>query len=153
MLYLPAMGRERRIAAHMTGDSFMGTDFTYEEIGGEIPYEDDYAAERLEDETIDGFDCYVLDLIPKKADVSYERIKMWVWKDEMIPVRIEFWNPANVLRKTLTLGDFRDVDGDIMPHYLVMADNSAGTRTILEITETSREGINDDLFTLRYLRR
>jgi len=30
-LYLPAIGRERRIASHMTGDSFMGTDFTYEE--------------------------------------------------------------------------------------------------------------------------
>lgn len=152
-LYLPAMGRERRIAAHMTGDSFMGTDFTYEEIGGELPYEDDYSAERLEDETIEGYDCYVLDLTPKRADVSYERVKMWVWKDEMIPVRIEFWNPADVLKKTLTLGDFRDVEGDLMPHHLIMADNTAGTRTIIEITETSREGISDDLFTLRYLRR
>lgn len=29
-LYLPALGRERRIAAHAKKESFMGTDFTYE---------------------------------------------------------------------------------------------------------------------------
>ena len=73
-LYMPALGRERRIAANMTGDKFMGTDFTYEEIAGDFDYEEQYSAVRLPDETVDGYGVYVLDLEPG-ADAPYERVK------------------------------------------------------------------------------
>lgn len=152
-LYLPAIGRERRIAAHMTGDSFMGTDFTYEEIGGNIAYQDEYAAKRSEDQDLAGVSCYVLELTSIGQGALYEKIQMWVWKEEMIPVQVEFWSPVSTLKKTLTLKDFRLVDEELIPHYIVMADKLKGTRTILEITMINQETIDDEVFTVRYLRR
>ncbi len=152
-LYMPALGRERRVAAHMTGDSFMGTDFTYEEIGGSIVYEDQYSAQRLADAEVEGVSCYVLDLRAKDGSAQYEKVQMWVWKEELIPLRVEFWHPAPTLKKTLTLGNFRLVEGELIPHRVVMADNVQGTRTILEINKISQEEIDEQIFTVRYLRR
>lgn len=152
-LYLPAIGRERRIASHMTGDSFMGTDFTYDEIGGNFARSGEYSAERLADEVEGGVTCYVLDLTALSDAALYERIRMWVWQTENVPVKVEFLNSAGVLQKTLTLSDFREVAGELVPHSVVMADNVKGTRTILEILSVSEEEISEDVFTVRYLRR
>lgn len=152
-LYMPALGRERRIASHMTGDSFMGTDFTYDEIGGNFNYDQDYAVKRLGDEQEQGVDCYVLELTARSADPLYEKIQMWVWKDELVPVRVQFYKSGQTLTKTLTLGDFRPVSGELIPHDVVMADHLKGTRTLLEIAELSQEAVSDDVFTVRNLRR
>lgn len=152
-LYMPALGRERRIASHMTGDSFMGTDFTYDEIGGGFNYSDDYTAKRLGDEKMGGVDCYVLELIADGADALYAKIQMWVWIDKMVPVKVQFYNSSGSLAKTLTMENFKQVSKDLIPHNLVMADEKAGTRTILEITEMNQEDVADDIFTVRNLRR
>lgn len=152
-LYLPALGRERRIASHMTGDSFMGTDFTYEEIGGSFDYEEDYAVQRLQDQVEQGVDCYLLELTAQGSAAAYDRVLIWVWKDKMVPVKIEFYGSGNALTKTLTLSDFQLVSGELIPHRVVMANNMEGTRTILELTKVSQEEVSPDIFTVRNLRR
>ncbi|HBG09447.1 MAG: outer membrane lipoprotein-sorting protein [Limnochordia bacterium] len=152
-LYLPALGRERRIAAHMTGDSFMGTDFTYEEIGGDFDYEEDYTVQRLPDQAEQGVDCYLLELTAKGSEALYSKVRMWVWKEQMVPVKIEFYGSGDALSKTLTLSNFLPVSGELIPHHVVMANNAQGTRTILELTEVSQETVDPDIFTVRNLRR
>ncbi len=152
-LYMPALGRERRIASHMTGDSFMGTDFTYEEIGGGFNYDKDYAAKRLADEQVQGLECYVLELTAAEPDALYEKIVMWVWIEKMVPVKLQFYSGGEVLAKTLAMDQFQLVSGELIPHHLVMADEVQGTRTILEITELSQAEVSDDVFTVRNLRR
>jgi len=152
-LYMPALGRERRIAANMTGDKFMGTDFTYEEIAGDFDYKEQYEAERLPDEVLDGHNAYVLLMRPAE-NAPYQEVRMWVQQDGMLPIKIElFEQNAAAPTKTLRLGDFRDVDGEVVPHYLEMRDELAGTRTILQLSEISSERVSDDIFSLRYLRR
>jgi predicted RND superfamily exporter protein/outer membrane lipoprotein-sorting protein len=151
-LYMPALGRERRIASHMTGDSFMGTDFTYEEIGGNFDYEDDYNVQRLGDQVEQGVNCYLLELTAKASDAPYDKVRMWVWQEKMVPVKIEFYAGEN-LTKTLTLSDFQLVSGELIPHHVVMANNVQGTRTILELQDVSQEDVSPDVFTVRNLRR
>lgn len=152
-LYMPALGRERRIAANMTGDKFMGTDFTYDEIAGDLSYAEQYRAERLADDVLDGKSVYVLKLIPT-TETPYGSIIMWVQKDPIIPLRIELFGiESGVMTKTLELGEYREVDEQLIPHYLEMRDELANTRTILHLVEISSETISDDVFSLRYLRR
>jgi outer membrane lipoprotein-sorting protein len=152
-LYLPALGRERRIAAHMTGDSFMGTDFTYDEISFNFDYEEDYGVQRLQDQREQGVDCYLLELTAQGSGALYSKVRMWVWKDKMVPVKVEFYGANDALAKTLTLSDFQLVSGELIPHNVVMADNIQGTRTILELTKVSQEAVDPDVFTVRNLRR
>lgn len=152
-LYMPALGRERRVASHMTGDSFMGTDFTYDEIGGNFNYDEDYTAQRLADQKEQDVDCYVLDLKAKNATALYEQIQMWVRKDKLVPVKVEFYGSGKTLTKILSLGNFKMVADELIPHSITMADNVKGTKTFLEIVELSQEEINEEVFTVRYLRR
>lgn len=152
-IYMPAMGRERRVAAHMTGDSFMDTDFTYDEIGGNFNYDQDYKVERLADAKEQDVDCYVLDLQAQVDDASYSKIKMWVWQAELVPMKVEFYGEGDHPIKTLILSDFRIVSTELIPHHVVMENNVKGTKTILDISEVSQEEVSVDVFSVRNLRR
>ncbi|NLG79231.1 MAG: outer membrane lipoprotein-sorting protein [Firmicutes bacterium] len=152
-LFMPALGRERRIAGAETRTKFMGTDFTYEEISGGSAYKDDYKAERLKDEDLDGRNCYVLRLTPT-GESDYGFVKMWVWRDEFIPLKIEFYNRDGKVRKVLSNLDLKKSSkGKWEPSTIVMSDVVAGTKTIIKILEMSGEPVPDEYFTVRYLRR
>jgi len=153
-IYFPFLGRERRIAAGEESDSFMGTDFTYEEMGSGQTYQEEYDASKLEDEVLEEYPCYVLRLIPQEEDSDYTYLKMWVWQEEFLLLRIEFYKEGDRLTKTLSNSDIREEEeGEFMPHRIVMADEIKGTKTIIEIIETKEEELSEDYFTLRYLRR
>jgi outer membrane lipoprotein-sorting protein len=152
-LYLPFLGRERRIAAQEKGKTFMGTDFTYEEIGSSESYREKYKAERLENENFENYPCYVLRLSPKEKEIKYNYLKMWVWKEEFLPLKIEFYAQDAQLEKVLTDSDLRKEKEGYIPYKIVMADQIKGTKTIIEILETKEEEVSEDYFTLRYLRR
>lgn len=152
-LFMPALGRERRIAGAETRTKFMGTDFTYEEISGGSAYKDDYKAERLRDEDLDARNCYVLRLTPT-GESDYGFVKMWVWRDEFIPLTIEFYNRDGKVRKVLSNSDLKKSSkGKWEPSTIVMSDVVAGTKTIIKILEMSGEPVPDEYFTVRYLRR
>ncbi|HHX26826.1 MAG TPA: outer membrane lipoprotein-sorting protein [Firmicutes bacterium] len=152
-LFMPALGKERRIAAQEMQTKFMGTDFTYEEISGTATYKEDYESKRLDDDTFDGHKCYVLQLTPK-AKSEYTFVKMWVWQDESIPVRVEFYGRGDKLRKSLdTSGWKKNTKGKWEPSQVVMSDVLAGTKTIIKIMEASEADVPDEYFTVRYLRR
>jgi outer membrane lipoprotein-sorting protein len=153
-LYLPALGRERRIAGHRIKDKFMDTDFTFEEIGGTKDYNQEYKAERLDDEKIDTYNSYVLKLLPKDNDSEYSQIKMWVWQQEMMPLKIEFFDEFNHLSKVMLLKEFQKKDDGIyQPKRVVMSNEIEGTRTIIEILESSSETVDELYFSIKYLRR
>jgi len=153
-IYFPFLGRERRIAAGEESDSFMGTDFTYEEMGSGQTYQEEYDTSRLEDEVLEDYPCYVLRLTPKEEDSDYTYLKMWVWQEEFLLLRIEFYKEGERLTKTLSNSDIREEEeGEFMPHRIVMADEIKDTKTIIEIVETEEEDVPNDYFTIRYLRR
>ncbi len=153
-LYLPALGRERRISGSATQDNFMGTDFTFEEIGSIGTFTKEYDAERLPDERYQEWDTYVLRLVPHGSDSKYSAVKMWVWKEHFVPVRIEFYNRQGGLEKVLVNEDVRpNARGQWQPHVITMRSESSGSRTIIRVLETSEDPVPDEYFTLRYLRR
>ncbi|MBO8141155.1 MAG: outer membrane lipoprotein-sorting protein [Firmicutes bacterium] len=153
-LYLPALGRERRIAGSAAQDNFMGTDFTFEEIGGAGTFTRDYDAERLADEAYEDKEAYVLRLTPRESDSKYGFVKMWVWKDHFVPLRVEFYNKRGTLDKVLVNEDLRqNAKGEWQSHLITMSSENSGTRTIVRVLETDDAEVPDEYFTLRYLRR
>jgi len=79
---------------------------------------------------------------------------MWVWQDEFIPVKVEFYGRGDKLTKTLeTSGWKKNAEDKWEPSEVVMSDVVAGTKTIIKIMETSGGEISDEYFTVRYLRR
>jgi len=61
-LYLPALKKSRRISAGEDSDSFMGSDFTYEDLDEIELGEHDFSL--LGEETVNGVKCYKVEAVP-----------------------------------------------------------------------------------------
>ncbi|MGI6609920.1 MAG: outer membrane lipoprotein-sorting protein [Limnochordia bacterium] len=153
-LYLPAVGRERVIAGSAVQGKFMGTDFTFEEISGASSFSEEYKPVRQRDKSIDGRDCYVLELAPKSTKASYGRLTMAVDKQSRIPLSVEFFDKRKRPIKRLDSKDLRrNSKGEWQPHEVTLADLNTGSTTVLRILSSSEKPVSEDVFTLRYLRR
>jgi uncharacterized protein len=157
-LYLPALKRVRRITASGRTQSFQGSDFTYEDLDlfDEIPEwtEEDAAATLLRRDTVDGRDSAVIALSPKR-DVGYGRIVVWLDPEASLFRRIELYGKHGAeLEKTVSLRDYRDVDGIPTAHLLEMATVKKRTKTRIELSEVRYDqGLDEDLFSERQLER
>ena len=95
-MWLPAFKKVRRISSKKKGDSFMGSDLSYEDLSNRELNDHNY--KRLDDETWLGRDCYVLQIIPKKElKSSYTRHVSWIDKNEMTNLKEQSFDKRNKL--------------------------------------------------------
>jgi outer membrane lipoprotein-sorting protein len=104
-LYLPALKRVKKIASKSKSGPFMGSEFSFEDVGGQQV--DDYEYTWLRDETYDGQDCFVVESRPKDANSGYTRVVTWVDKQHYRTLRSDFFDRKNSLLKTLVATDFK----------------------------------------------
>ncbi len=153
-LYLPAVGRERRIAGSSAQGQFMGTDFTFEEISLSEDSWKDYVPSLLPDQKVDGKPCHVLKLVPKSSGQAYTGVVLYVWQDGALPLKIEFFGKGDKLQKTMSLQDLEKTpSGAWQPRTIRLANAATGGATTVKIIESDTKAISDEVFTLRYLRK
>jgi len=152
-LYLPALKRVRRIAGGQKKGSFMGSDFSYDDIArlGSLKRED-YRSKLLREE--DAY--YVVEATPKpEAKSAYDRLVIWVEKNHFDVVKIEFFKKGE-LYKVMTLSEIRTFqDGRYrIPTRLVMENRKTRHKTLLlqKDLELDRP-IPDSVFTERFMKR
>ncbi len=108
-IYLPALKKVKRISSDSKSDYFMGSDFTYDDLGDRHPTEDNHKL--LREETIDGENCYVVESIPKDDEYMYSRTVVWIIKDKSIGLKKEFYDEDEELLKTLTNKKYEKIKG------------------------------------------
>lgn len=155
-LYLPAMRKTRRISASDKGDSFMGSDFTFEDMEQEDLEEFEYKLLGMED--INGEPCYRIEGIAfsesKKKETSYSRRELWVRKSDFFLLKINYYNRKGDFLKTLTASDVKIISGKPRAHRLTMENFQRRHKTELIYEEIKLDqGISDNLFTERQLAR
>ena len=97
-MWLPDFKKIRRISSKRKGDSFMASDLSYEDLTSRELDKHEY--ERKEDETIDGVECYVIEVIPTaKAESSYLKHKSWINKSTLNLVKEESFDKRGELIK------------------------------------------------------
>jgi len=152
-IFMPALGKVRRIAASDGDSAFMGTEFTYDDMsGGDI---DDDNHKLLKEESLDGYECYVVESIPKDlSDSQYGRRVQWIIKDSdiLIPIKVELYNKDGELNKVLTIRDLEKIDGFWIPGSTKMANllNDRSSVIINKKVEVNKR-INPALFEKRFL--
>lgn len=155
-LYLPALKKVRRISSSNKDDYFMGTDFTYNDMGDrEI---DDYTYTHLEPEVIDGIECYHIERLPKNKDViketGYDRTEVWIRPDNWIMVKAVFYDRKLKLLKELTVSDIDQIDGIWTAHTLFMNNIQKKHKTVFKMSNVRyNTGLDDDLFSQRRIQK
>ena len=97
-MWLPAFKKVRRISSKKKGDAFMGSDLSYEDLSSRNLDENEY--NRLDDEIVNGKDCYVLEITPgKEANSSYSKHVSWIEKSSLVGVKEESYDKRGRLKK------------------------------------------------------
>lgn len=151
-LYLPALGKVRRIATKEKGGSFMGSDFSYDDVGSGS-FVEDYNAKLLGIEEYERHDCYVLELLPKNPkDVSYSKLKRWVDKKNFYSVKTEYYDKHGDLLKIMYPSEFEKIEELWMAKRMEMRNVQKGSKTIIVVKEVQlNPEIPDQMFTTRQL--
>lgn len=155
-LYLPALGRVRRVAAHAKKGNFMGSDLSYDDLEqlSTKGFSREYLPKLLGEEELNGIATYLLKLNPLSEDGDYSYLKMWVDKSVWLPRQIEYYDLDEKLLKVLHTMDLMEVDERFVAGQMVMEDQQKGTKTILNVLEVSFDAvIEDSMFTTRSLER
>ena len=151
-LYLPALRKVRRITASTKNEYFMGTDFTYDDLGDRTVDEDHHKL--LKEETLDGHDCWVIESVPVDESDMYSKRISWIRKDALYYIKVDFYNRQGNLMKTLTVPDMKMHEGFWTAFKMVMDNFQENHKTILEWTEFHyNQDIADSLFRVSTLQR
>ena len=133
-LYLPALKRVKRISSRNKSGSFVGSEFSYEDIASQEV--EKYTYKYLRDEKLTGRDCFVIERYPvDKKNSGYTRQVIWMDKEAYRVWKIDYYDRKNTLLKTLTASDYRPYKNQFWrAHKMEMINHQNGKSTILEWT-------------------
>ena len=130
-LYLPALKRVKKIASKKKSGPFMGSEFSFEDIGGNEVEEFDY--KYLRDETFDGQKCFVIESYPKDKYSGYTRIISWIDQEHYRTLKAEFYDRKKSHLKTLVATGFTLYNDKFWrPDLLEMVNHQTGKSTTLK---------------------
>jgi outer membrane lipoprotein-sorting protein len=151
-LYLPAMRRVRRITGSGKNDDFMGTDFTYEDMGSRSLSKDTFTFRG--EETIDGEVCRVVEARPKDKSDPYGRRVIWVRRDSNIIAAVDYYDRQDKLLKTLRVSNIQRIDGIWTARKMEMTNVQNKHSTVIEMSEIKFNiPLEDTLFAVTTLER
>ena len=152
-LYLPALKRVKRISSRNKSGSFMGSEFSFEDLTSfEV---EKYTYEYLRDEVTGGENCWVIVQYPLDKNSGYKRRIVWIDQSEYRIQKTEFYDRKNTLLKTLTFSDFHQyLDKYWRSQKFEMVNHQSGKSTILNYTNFEmKTGLNEKDFNKNALKR
>src|SRR5690606_10484934 len=79
--YVPSVDRMIKLPPSMMSQSWMGSDFSNDDLVRESSTINDYTHQILRSETVEGLDCWVISMIPKpNSSIVYSKVIVWVSK-------------------------------------------------------------------------
>jgi outer membrane lipoprotein-sorting protein len=151
-LFVPAINMVRRIAAQDKTSSFVGSDFTYEDVSGRDIQDDTHTM--VKEEKLGARDCYVVKSTPKAGDVDYSYKVSWVDKGNFLPLKEEYYDKKGEFGRVFSADEIKDVKGFPTITKRTMKNLHSGHRTEVTYTKTDyNAGIEDSLFSERYLKQ
>ena len=151
-IFLPGIGKVRRIAASESGGSFMGTDFSYDDMSILDRDLELDAHTILREEELEGSACYVIQSLPRDKNFSYSKSVSWIDKANYRIYRREMYNRRDALEKVMEMSGYRDVQGRDTPTLTKISTPAAGTSTTIFIDIIKYDDpIPEGVFTTAYL--
>ena len=153
-IYYPSAERVLRLSGHMLRQSMMGSDMSYEDMTERSKkLREEYSGEMLQNEVLDGNECFVLVLTSKKKKQTYFKRKIWVDMKKYIGLKEELYSKSGKLIKISKVVDIKKFDDRYYPVEMTMEDKlrkNSSTRIILTKIDFNID-IPDETFSERML--
>lgn len=145
-----------KIAPSMMLQSWMGSDFTNDDIVKESSIVADYTHKLAGTEIIDNMKCYKIELTPKPGSaVVWGKIIYYARERDFLPVREELYDQRGNLSKLLVCSDFKKMHDRVIPtHYRMETTGKPDQFTEMVLTDVKfNTTIPGNVFSLQYLKR
>ncbi len=152
-LYLPALKRVKRIASKNKSGAFMGSEFSYEDLGQFNPEKYRYKGEPKE-ATLKGKKVYISPAIPISKYSGYTKLVSYIDKDTFLVQKIEYFDRKHELLKVEVFDGYRKINGVYRIKGITMRNVQNDKTTILKWSdERIKNGLTAKDFKKRYLMR
>ena len=132
--YIPSIERTIKLPPSMMMQNWMGTDFTNDDLVQRSSITDDYTNTIIGNETIDGLDCWIIELIPNEdAAVVWGKLVMWIDKKDYMQLKTQFFDEYDEMVSVMTGKAIKNFDGKKLPAIIEFVPlDKEGNKTIVE---------------------
>jgi hypothetical protein len=152
--FFPKINKVMKVPPSMMMGSWMGSDFTNDDLVKESSFREDYNARRLENEVDET--GYYIEFTPKKQTVSvWGKVVVEVNTKTVLPKTQKYYDEKGKLIRTLYFKDVRKLGGRLIPAVMeLIPHNKSGYSTRLIHREAEFDAVLDPgIFTLRNLKK
>jgi len=151
-IFLPSLGKVRRIAASEGSGSFIGSDFSYDDISSTDRKTDQDNHKILRTEKFNGKDSYVIESSSKDTSYQYSKMIQWIDVNSFVIYKIELYDRRGTQVKLLEITEYREVQGRLAPYVTKMTTIADGTSTSINVVNLKYDDpIPEGVFTTRFL--
>lgn len=119
--WLPSLDRTIKLPPSMMSQSWMGTDFTNDDLVKESSIVDDYEHMLLGEEMIGDRRCFKIEMTPKpEAAVVWGKLITWIDQKDYLQLRVEFYDEFGERVNEMTGSDVKMIGGRLLPTKMVM---------------------------------
>jgi len=150
-IYVPAVDLVKPISADDKNSSFVGSDFSYEDVSGRHWSLDNHSL--VSEAELDGKSVYVIESVPKESYKAFSRKVSYVNKENFLPLKEEYFDKKDKMIKIFRAEKIEVVDGIPTITSRSMEDLKKNQRTIVQFDQiTYNIGVEENTFTERYLK-
>ena len=154
--WMPNINRMIKIPPSMMAQNWMGSDFTNDDLVKMNSLVEDYDHTLAGEEVVEGFPCYVIEMIPKpQAAVVWGKLVIWVAKDEYYQLKAEYYDEDFELINRMEASEVKQFDDRKLPAKLVMTPmNKPGQQTIMNYHSIDfNVGLTESFFSQQNMKR
>lgn len=140
----------------MMSQSWMGSDFSNNDLVRESSILTDYTHTLKADTTISDYDCYIIEMIPKAdAPVVWSKVLTYISKDEYLQLRGEFYDEDDELVRVMSASEIKEIGGRILPARMEMNPmDKDGRKTVITYQDIAFDiDISESFFSTQNMKR
>ena len=141
-LFLPAIKRVKRISTRNQAGAFMGSEFSYEDLGSQEVEE--FTHTFLEEVTLDERTCWLLERRPVDKKSGYSKERVWMDQEYKNPLRIEYYDRRGELLKVATFSRYTRYDTWWRADRIIMENVQTGKKSELNLIARSLGQVYDE---------
>jgi outer membrane lipoprotein-sorting protein len=153
--WMPTIERTIKLPPSMMTQSWMGTDFTNDDLVKQSSIVEDYDHDLGVDSTIEGRSCYKIIMTPKpEAAVVWGKVILFIDKKEYIEMRAEYYDEDGALINIMTGSAIKMLGGKLLPSVMEMIPvEKPGQKTVLIYNSLKFDDpIDDNFFTIQNIK-
>lgn len=148
--WMPVLERTIKLPPSMMSQSWMGTDFTNDDLVKESSIVEDYVHTLIGDTIIYNRPSYILKLIPKPlAAVVWSKVIVCIDKIDFLELHSRFYDEDGVLINTMNAYDIKRMDDRVIPtrFEMIPADKKGHKTEMIYHRVLYNKPIDDNFFT------